>query len=283
MIDGMKWLNEHKKILLLLAVTVAAVLAGIWWFTSDQVARNRVRDFEAIARDGVLWVTTEYNASSYFVEGDSLVGFQHDLVKAFADAHQLKVEFLPEMSLEVRLDGVRSGDYDLIACNILRTKNKLEGIALTNPILTSKQVLVQRNLAHLDDSSRLVKSHLDLAGKTVHVVKDDPSVMRIHNLGSEIGDTIYVVEIDKYGPEQLIALVAYGEIDYYVCNDKIASQVIDSFPQLSPLTDIGFTQLYSWGVNEKATHLQDTLNVWLDSFKQSKAYRKIYSKYYGRK
>ena len=40
-------------------------------------------------------------------------------------------------------------------------------------------------------------------------------------LSSRIGDTIYVEEIEKYGPEQLIALVAHGDIDYAVCDESI--------------------------------------------------------------
>lgn len=86
----------------------------------------------------------------------------------------------------------------------------------------NKQVLVQRKLENVPDSSLFIKSQLDLAGKTLHVVKGSPSILRIRNLGNEIGDTIYVEEIEKYGPEQLIALVAHGDIDYAVCDESIA-------------------------------------------------------------
>ena len=37
-----------------------------------------------------------------------------------------------------------------------------------------------------------------------------------------IRDSIYVEEIEKYGSEQLIALVAHGDIDYAVCDESIA-------------------------------------------------------------
>lgn len=69
-------------------------------------------------------------------------------------------------------------------------------------------------------------------------MKGSPSILRIRNLGNEIGDTIYIKEIDKYGSEQLISLVAHGDIDYAVCDESIARAVTDSIPQIDINTDI---------------------------------------------
>jgi len=110
----------------------------------------------------------------------------------------------------------------VIAYGILATSELKDSLLLTTPIVLNKQVLVQRKLENVPDSSLFIKSQLDLAGKTLHVVKGSPSILRIRNLGNEIGDTIYVEEIEKYGPEQLIALVAHGDIDYAVCDESIA-------------------------------------------------------------
>ena len=104
--------------------------------------------------------------------------------------------------------------------------------------------------------------------------------MRIHYLGNEIGDTIYIKEIEKYGSEQLISLVAHGDIDYAVCDESIARAVTDSLPQLDINTAISFTQFYSWAVSKQSPALLDSLNTWLDKFQKEKEYQKIYRKYY---
>lgn len=114
------------------------------------------------------------------------------------------------------------------------------------------------------------------------MVKGSPSILRIRNLGNEIGDTIYVNEIDKYGSEQLIALVAHGDIDYAVCDESIARTAIDSLPQLDINTAISFTQFYSWGVSKQSPMLLDSLNSWLSTFRESIEYQQIYRKYYGK-
>ena len=77
-----------------------------------------------------------------------------------------------------------------------------------------------------ENDSLAIRSQLDLAGKTLNVVKGSPSILRIRNLSNEIGDTIYVNEIEKYGSEQLIAMVAHGDIDYAVCDEGIARMAV---------------------------------------------------------
>ena len=105
--------------------------------------------------------------------------------------------------------------------------------------------------ANGENDSLYIRNQLDLAQKTLHVVKGSPSILRIQNLGNEIGDTIYIKEIEKYGSEQLISLVAHGDIDYAVCDESIARAVADSLPQVDINTAISFTQFYSWAVSKR--------------------------------
>ena len=185
------------------------------------------------------------------------------------------------MSFGQRLQGLETGKYDVIAYGILVTSELKDSLLLTSPIILSKQVLVQRKPVSEHDSL-FVKNQLDLAGRTLHVVKGSPSILRIRNLGNEIGDTIYTNEVEKYGSEQLIAMVAHGDIDYAVCDESIARAAADSLPQLDISTDISFTQFYSWGVSKQSPVLLDSLNSWLTKFREGKEYKEIYRKYYGK-
>ena len=88
----------------------------------------------------------------------------------------------------------------------------------------------------------------------------------------------HIKEIEKYGPEQLISLVAHGDIDYAVCDESIARAVADSLSQIDINTAISFTQFYSWAVSKQSPALLDSLNTWLDKFQKEKEYQKIYKK-----
>lgn len=267
--------KKYKKyikypVIILAAITIAN------FFTRKGEIESHPRDYEEIIRSGILRVVTEYNSVSFYVNGDTISGFHHDLIQAFARDKGLQLEITPEMSFVKQIQGVETGSFDILANSTLVTTESKDSILFTQPICLNKQVLIQRK--HTD--SLFIKNQLDLAHRTLHIVKGSPVILRIHNLGNEIGDTIYVKEVEKYGSEQLLAMVAHGDIDYAVCDESIARASIDSFPQLDMNMDISFTQFYSWGVSKHSPALLDSLNAWLQTFTKEKEFDRMYKKYY---
>lgn len=257
---------------------IAVSLSAILFKPEPQANEPAPRSYEEIIRSGVLRAVTEYNSISYHAQADSIGGLHYELLQAFAESKGLKTEITPEMSVEKRIEGIQLGIYDLLANNVLISSERKDSLLFTSPILLSRQVLVQRKPTEMNDQN-YINSLLDLAGKTVHVVKESPSILRIHNLSNEIGDTIYIKEIEKYGQEQLLAMVAAGDIDYAVCDESIALTAANDLPRLDFETTISFTQFYSWGVNKENTILLDSLNAWLDSYKQTEAFQRLLKKY----
>lgn len=271
-------LLKHRKYLKYLLLGLAAALAAIFLPHKDKKEISHPRDYSEIRQSGILRAVTEYNALSLFVDGDTLAGFHYDLINAFAKAKGLKAEITPEMSFDNRLKGLEEGRYDLMANSMPVISEYKDSILYTHPLFLNKEVLVQ--LKREEGDSLFIKSQLDLAHKTLHVVKGSPSISRIQHLSNEIGDTIYIDEIERYGPEQLITLVANGDLRYVVCDERTARAYADSLPELDINTKIGFTQFYAWGVNKKSPVLLDSLNKWLDEFSKSEEYKKIYRKYH---
>ena len=264
-------------------VPVIIILALIFTFRycgKQEKPLGHPRDYAAIAKEGILRVATEYNSISFYVDGDTISGFHYELIQAFARDKRLKAEITPVMSFEERLKGLSEGRYDVIAYGILATSKLKDSLLLTSPIVLNKQVLVQRK-ENGENDSLYIRNLLVLALRTLHVVIGSPSILRFQNLGNEIGDTIYIKEIEKYGPEQLISLVAHGDIDYAVCDESIARAVADSLSQIDINTAISFTQFYSWAVSKQSPVLLDSLNTWLDKFQKKSEYQKIYKKYYN--
>ena len=144
--------------------------------------------------------------------------------------------------------------------------------------MLNKQVLVQRKRPEGD--SLLIRNQLDLARKTLYIPQDSPALFRIQNLAHEIGDTIFVIEEQRYSSEQLMIMVETGEIDYAVCDQQIAKALQTRLPHVDCETDISFTQLQSWAVRKSSPLLLDSLNSWLRQLKQSGLYETIYKQYY---
>jgi membrane-bound lytic murein transglycosylase MltF len=237
------------------------------------------RDYEEIKASGVLRAVTEYNAISYHAEEDTVGGFHYALLQAFAQSKGLQVEMTPVMSFSDRLEGVLTGRYDILAHSTPITSELRDTLLFTHPVQLSKLVLVQRRSEEAD-SAYAIHSQLDLAGKTLYVPQGSPALLRIRNLSNEIGDSIHVQEVEKYGSEQLLAMVAHGDIDYAVCDEEIARASQTDFPQLDIHTAISFTQFYAWGVNEASPALRDSLNTWLESYMKTADYRALKKRYF---
>lgn len=262
----------------MMGVIAVALSAILFKPQSQENVSQTTRDYEEIIRSGVLLAVTEYNSISFHAEEDTVIGLHYELLQAFAKEKGLTIEITPEMSMEARAKGLQNGTFDILANNVLISTDRKDSILFTHPILLSRQVLVQRKPQGENDTT-YIKSLLELANKTVHIVKGSPSIFRIQNLSNEIGDTIYIQEIERYGQEQLLAMVANKDIDYAICDENIALTTIHNMPELDIETAISFTQFYSWGVNKENTILLDSLNAWLDSYKQTTAFQQLIKKY----
>ncbi|MDR0573233.1 MAG: transporter substrate-binding domain-containing protein [Tannerella sp.] len=242
--------------------------------------RHTTRDYSEIRSEGTLRIVTEYNQSGYFVLGDTIGGFQYELCQAISKISGLEVQIFLEMSLSESFMGLKKQEYDIIACNIPVTSEIKENYLFTDPVVFNKQVLIQRT-TEANDSIPPVRNQLELARKTLYIPANSPALLRIQNLQHEIGDTIYIVEENRYSSEQLIIMVAKGDIDYAVCDLQIATIAKKQFPEIDIDTDISFTQLQSWAVRKESVILLDSLNRWFQEIHNNGAYNDIYKRYYN--
>lgn len=239
----------------------------------------KTRDYREIIDSGMFNVVTDYNTIGYFISGDSVVGFQYEMLKMLEDNWNVKVNIFLENSLDDNLNGLQSQKYDMVARNVPVNLELRESFYFTEPINLNKLVLVQRK-AEYNDGIEPVRQHLDLAKKHIYVPEDSPSILRLTNLSNEIGDTIFIIQDPTYETEQLVMMVASGNIDFTICDERTALKFSEILPEIDIKTDISFTQIESWVIRRDSPVLLDSLNNWLDIFKNSSKFKEIYNKYY---
>jgi membrane-bound lytic murein transglycosylase MltF len=266
-----------KTYIFLLLAVICVMLALIYF----KPVATPVRDYREIRSEGILRIVTEYGPAGYYVSDSSRIeGFQYALCREIARQTGMEVLMYLEMSLEKSFYGLSTNQYDIIARNIPVTSELKEKYLFLEPVALNRQVLVQRTAA-ANSGAEPLRNQLDLAHKTLHVPENSPAILRLDNLQSEIGDTIFVVEDPLYSSEQLCIMVAKGDIDFAVCDQQIAQLSKNQFSELDIATDISFTQLQSWAVRKNAPVLADSLNLWLQKLRDSGAYDKIRGQYYS--
>ena len=244
-------------------------------------------DLNKIKERGKLVAITGYNAYSYFIYRGQAMGYEYDLVKRFADHLGVGLELKVVKEIPQMIEKLHNGEGDIIAFNLTVSQERKDEVAFGNYLNLTRQVLVQRRpenwrqLTRQQIDKKLIKSHLDLDGKTVYVRYGTSYRKRLENLSEENGITINIVEADpEISTEDLIKMVADGEIEYTVSDRNIAVLQQGYYADIDVSTEVSLPQKVAWAVRKNAPELLDTLNTWIDHLKQTPDYYAIYNKYY---
>lgn len=252
----------------------------------DDESSARKNDLTRIMKSGQLRAVVDYNSTNYFIYRGKPMGFKYELLKHLAEDMGVQLEISVSNNLQETFEGLQDEQYDLVAKNLTVTKKRDEIIAFTLPLEQTRQVLVQRKpdnwrtLPHhaLEDS--LIRNQLDLAGKTIYVQKNTAYYRRMVNLSDEIGEEIDIVQDSIYGVEQLVSMVANGEIDYTVCDENVAKVNQTFYPNLDISTPVSFPQNIAWAVRNGSEEWLKYLNNWIRNFRKTTTYAVLYNKYF---
>jgi membrane-bound lytic murein transglycosylase F len=283
---------DQRKRILLFVVLPIILLAGI-------IAIGKLRPSESIPVEeketdtglagilerGVLRAATNYNSTNYFIYRGEPMGFHLELLRLFAMDLGVELEIYVSNEIEDQIDCLlHERSCDLLALDLTVTQSRRQHLWFAEPHSTTRQILVQRTgrlYTHNNNKQPYpVISQLDLAGKTVHVQRNTTFVSRLQSLMEEIGDTIYIVEMQE-DVEQLIEMVARGEIDYTVSDEHLARLNQYYYSNLDISVPLSFEQKLSWAVRPGSGELLEAVNTWMREFRQTAQYTAIFDKYYN--
>jgi membrane-bound lytic murein transglycosylase F len=253
----------------------------------DNLTDKETIELDRIINRDTLKVLTGYNAYSYFIYKGQPMGFEYDLVNKLAEYLGIHPEFIIVKKMDDMFSMVNSDSGDVIAFNLTITRDRLDKVDFTHHHYTIKQVLVQRKpedwrkmMVHQIEE-QLIRDPAELIGDTIVVRSGSSYTPRLKNLSDEIGGDIIIKEADpEMTTEDLIEMVANGEIDYTISDDNIANLNAAFFNNIDVKTPVSLTQRAAWAVGKNSYALLDTINYWLDSIKSTIYYAVTYNKYF---
>jgi len=281
------------KLLLVVAIPLI-IFAGLIVFNQTETVVEEIvveevevqHDLPVILEQGVLKATTDYNSTNYFVYRGQPMGFHLEMLKLFTQHIGVDLELFVSNDLQENFACLMAQDEcDLIAMDLTVTRQRRNLLDFTEPHSQTRQVLIQRrpedwyNMRSTEIEDQLVRSQLDLSRKTIHVQKNTSFLVRLNNLMDEIGDTIYIVEVEEE-TEQLIERVANGEIEYTVSDEHVAMVNQTYYPNIDIQTPLSFSQNLSWAVRHDTPLLKEAIDEWMRKFKKTRQYANLYAKYF---
>ncbi len=240
-----------------------------------------------VQEKGKLVAVTNCEIINYNTENATPSGFEYELLSDFCKDKDLELEMIVNENLDSCFMLLDSCKVDIVAVGIGANKDMKRRYLVTNPILMQRSVLVQRLPKDWSQMStanevenQLLRSSVDLAGKTIHLPQGSHEVKLLQHLSDQIGDTIYVVECDSLNSVDLVKAVASGQIDYTVVEEYVARMASIGLKGLDTKLNVSVEQPLGWAIanHDGDSSLLLALNGWIDGFEQRNLNR-ILAKY----
>ena len=162
-----------------------------------------------------LRMITRNHAMTYFIHRGRQVGFEYELIKEFADRHDLRLDIVIPDSHADLLSYLNEGKGDVVAAAITITEARGQQAAFTLPYNEVDELVVVR--AEEDSIARLE----DLAGRTVHVRASSSFYTTLMALEDSIAGLQVVPLPDDLETEAILAGVEAGRYDITLCNSNL--------------------------------------------------------------
>ncbi len=251
------------------------------------VERDTLTVMQHIMERGRLVAVTNCEILNYNTEKPTPSGFEYELLSDFCNANGIELEMIVNENLDSCFSLLDSCKVDMVAVGIGSNKDMRRRYLLTDPIMMQKSVLVQRlpkDWAKMSTANevenQLLRSSVDLAGKTIHLPQGSHEVKLLEHLSDQIGDTIYIVQCDSLNSFDLVKAVSTGDIDYTVVEEYVARMASIGLKGLDTKLNVSVEQPLGWVVqnHDNDSSLLIALNDWIDGFEQRNLNR-ILAKY----
>lgn len=267
--------NSKKIILAIVGVTIVFTL--LFLLRKTEKEKITVRDFAAIKHSGRLNVVTDRSSLGFSISENKIVGFNYDIVKAFADSMGLELNVSMQNNLDSCFLGLQNGTYDLIAVNLPTVAPLKSKLAFSTPIYNSRLVLIEvSDSAYNTDKT----NYRFLTRDSICIPIASPHKYRLENLSNEIANPIKIVELRGKTSEDLAKMVSEGKIKYTVCDELQARRLQKKYSNINIETAVGFNQPLAWAVSPNSKELLEQLNHFLNDFLSSSEYWNIYRRYF---
>jgi membrane-bound lytic murein transglycosylase F len=227
------------------------------------------RDLDSIQTTNKLKALINYSSTSYFLYKGNPMGFEYELLKKYADHIDVELEVIPIKNMDSVFTNLNKGVGDIIAANLTITQERLRTITFTEPIIITKQVLVQRkpdnwkSMRKKELKGHLLQSPIELADKAVIVREGSSFYSRLKSLSNEIGAPIHVKTVPgETTMEALIEQVAKKEIDYTIADKNIALVNQWNYPNIDASLTISLDQKIAWATRNNSDSLTNSIKYY---------------------
>ncbi len=256
--------------------------------------RQEKRDWPQIQSHKTLRLITSNNPASYFIWRGELMGFDYDLVRRFADQHNLRLQVVVRDGIEDIRAALEQGEGDLAAAAITVTRERqATGMTFSDAYLEVKEQLISR----ADEPA--LASVADLKGRSVAVNPDKSYFQTLQILQQQLAapkstphkqphqqrtaSLMSLVEVPGATTESLIQGVAAGDYDFTLADSHLAAIESTYRNDIKVQLDLTQSSPIAFAVRPDQPELLLQLNQFIKKEHRGLFYNVTYNKYFKNK
>lgn len=267
--------RKMKKFKFLIPVLLAVILFVIGYFVFVERGESSSRgNLSEIRKKGRLVVLTRNAPTTYYEGPDGFMGFEHDLVMAFAEHLGVKVKFKIKETISEILDAIEQGKGDIAASGLTRTEEREKRFLFGPDYHKVQQQVVCRR------GSNIPRGLRDLTKTPILIIAESSYEQRLKELKSRIPSLKWKTTEDL-ATEQILEKVWKKELECTVADSNIAAINQRYYPELVIAFPITKKQPLAWILGKEGKELEAELRKWLKKFRKSGRLAALSDKYYA--
>lgn len=262
-----------KSIKAILPVVAAIIVIAV---TAVSCGHGQHSHLVAAQLPDTLIVGTLYSPTSYFYYKEDTMGYEYERICNFAHDKKLATRFVIAHNMEAAIAMLDSGTIDVIAYEIPITAEYRNRVLSCGTENITHQILVQPR------SDTMVTDVTQLIGRDVYVERNSKYAARLRNLDDELGGgiRIHTVEEDTLIADDLVEMVANGELPLTIVDSDIARLNRTYYNNIDISLEVSFPQRSAWAVKKGNQWLADTITAWARGEQTKPAYKLILKRYF---
>lgn len=221
-----------------------------------------------------LVVLTRNSSITYYEGPEGPLGFEYDMVTAFARELGMEVELKVKDSVAEILKAIDNGEGDLAASSLTRTDERQKTLLFGPNYMTVQQQLVCRM------GRSVPKSIEDILGSQILVIDKSSYIERLAELKIQYPSLEWETE-KELSTENIMEMVWNEEVEYTVADSNIVEINRRYYPELVSAFPISEEQFLAWVFNKNRQDLCKAAYEWFKKFDESGELSILHDRYYG--
>ena len=259
-------------------MSTSSLYAGFFFDKpKPEIKKKPLTLLQKIQKKKYLDVVILNSPTTYYIGNDEKVGFEYDLISAFAKHIGVDLNLTVVYTVNEVLQKSREGVGDITVAGLTITKEREKEFKF-GPIYFS----VQEQLicsSQLIRERKFPKKLQDLAKRSIMVGKETSYELTLNKIKKEITGFDFNTTIE-YSNEQLLRMTQERKIDCTVADSNIFMISQRYYPKLNKALVLSKNRYLAWVIRKGDDSLNEALYKWLNVFEYSGKMEELKGRYF---